>query len=98
MFGGHRICADGLFVAIVVDDVLYLKCDALGLPPFVYTAKDGRAMTTKHGRAPDEAPESGAEMQRCRRLAAAAALAKSKHMAAPAKPAARRGRRRMKAD
>jgi len=27
MFGGHGIYADGVIVAIVVDDTLYLKCD-----------------------------------------------------------------------
>ena len=84
MFGGHGVYVDGLFVAIVVDDVLYLKCDAktrgafdaLDLPHFVYKAKDGREMVMKYRRAPDEALESGAEMQRWLRLALAAALAK----------------------
>jgi TfoX/Sxy family transcriptional regulator of competence genes len=28
MFGGHGIYCDGLFIAIVLDDVLYLKADA----------------------------------------------------------------------
>ena len=86
MFGGHGVYVDGLFVAIVIDDVLYLKCDAnsagafdaLGLPPFVYKAKDGRATATKYRRAPDEALESGAEMRQWLRLALAAALAKPK--------------------
>jgi DNA transformation protein and related proteins len=83
MFGGHGLYVDGLFVAIVVDDVLYLKCDALrapefdalGLPPFVYAAKDGRTLVTKYRRAPDEALESSAEMQRWLELALAAARA-----------------------
>lgn len=101
MFGGHGVYVDGLFVAILVDDVLYLKCDAqssgafdaLGLPPFVYTAKDGRAMTMSYRRAPDEALESGDEMQRWLRFALAAALAKPKRAAKPAKSSAKRGRR-----
>ena len=41
MFGGHGITVDGLFVAIVDDDVVYLRCDdasraefaSLDLPP-----------------------------------------------------------------
>jgi DNA transformation protein len=86
MFGGHGIYVEGLFVAIAMDDVLYLKCDAqraaafdaLGLPPFVYTAKDGQATVTKYRRAPDEALESPAEMRRWLRLAQAAALAQGR--------------------
>lgn len=86
MFGGHGLYVDGFFVAIVVDDVLYLKCDAeraaafdaLDLPHFVYTAKDAKPLITKYRRAPDEALESPAEMQRWLRLAQAAALAKVK--------------------
>ena len=95
MFGGHGVYVDGLFVAIVVDDILYLKCDtqraaafdALALPPFVYTSKDGKALVTKYRRAPDEALESPAEMQRWLRLAQASALAKGR-AAAPKKASA----------
>lgn len=89
MFGGHGLYVDGLFVAIVVDDVLYLKCDAertaafdaLGLPHFVYAGKDRRELVTKYRRAPDEALESPAEMQRWLRLAQAAALASTRDRA-----------------
>jgi DNA transformation protein len=48
MFGGLGVYVDGLFVAIVDDDVLYLRADdqscrvsALGLSPFAYATKDG---------------------------------------------------------
>src|SRR4029450_1890264 len=83
MFGGHGLYDDGLFVAIVVDDVLYLKCDAeraaafdaLDLPPFVYRDRQSRKLITKYRRAPDEALESPAEMRRWLRLARAAAWA-----------------------
>ncbi len=100
MFGGHGIYVDGLFVAIVVDDVLYLKCDAeraaafdaLDLPRFVYRAKDGRPTPTQYRRAPDEALESGAEMERWLHLAIAAALAKRKRAPPPARSAATRRR------
>lgn len=57
MFGGHGVYVDGLFVAIVDDDVLYLRADdrnraefsASAVPPFAYTTKDG-------ARARDELP------------------------------------------
>ena len=101
MFGGHGVYVDGLFVAILVDDVLYLKCDArtkgafdgLALPPFVYTSKEGRPLVTKYRRAPDEALESAAEMQSWLSLALAAALAKPKRGSPrPKNAASSRGR------
>lgn len=50
MFGGAGVYLDGLFVALVEDDRLYLKADdgnrptfeVLGLAPFVHRRKDGR--------------------------------------------------------
>lgn len=93
MFGGHGLYVDGFFVAIVDDDVLYLRCDAerarefdaLGLPPFVYEPRDGKAVVTKYRRAPDEALEGPAEMQRWLGLALAAALAQGKRASGRAK-------------
>jgi DNA transformation protein and related proteins len=84
MFGGHGIYVDGLFVAIVADDTLFLKTDdasrgafdALSLPPFEFKTKDGRGTASGYRRAPDEALESSAEMQVWLRRAVAAALAK----------------------
>ena len=51
MFGGHGLYLDGLIVAIVVEDVLYLKTDdetrsayvQRELDPFCYTTRDGKA-------------------------------------------------------
>lgn len=105
MFGGHGVYVDGLFVAIVVDDVLYLKCDAqraaafdaLDLPPFVYTAKHGKPLVTKYRRAPDEALESPVEMERWLRLAQTAALAKGKAAAPKKAMAPARARAKKKA-
>ena len=62
MFGGHGIYIDGLFMAIIVDDELYLKADditravfdAESCVPFVYS-KDGKEMTMSYRRAPEAA-------------------------------------------
>jgi DNA transformation protein len=82
MFGGHGLYVDELFVALIADEVLYLKADrstqpqfeAAGCTPFVYTGK-GREMTLQYWRAPDEAMESPALMLPWARLALRAALA-----------------------
>ena len=82
MFGGHGVYVDGLFVAIVDDDVVYLRADdrnraefsALGLSPFAYTTKDGSRHEMSYHRAPDEALESPAAMAGWLRSAMGAAL------------------------
>ena len=83
MFGGHGIYVDGLFVAIVAGDVLYLRAgerakpryDALGLEPFEYATKDGVGRAMSYRRAPDDALESPAAMAPWLALAREAALA-----------------------
>lgn len=82
MFGGHGVYVDGLFVAIVDDDVLYLRADdgnraefsALGLSPFAYTTKDGARHEMSYHRAPDDALESAHAMAPWARSALGAAL------------------------
>jgi DNA transformation protein len=81
MFGGFGIYRDGLMVALVANDVLYLKADtesrgefeAVGSEPFSYTARRKRVMLS-YWRAPEEALESRATMQEWARSAHAAAL------------------------
>jgi len=81
MFGGHGIYADGLFVAIVVGETLYLKADAQSLPafeaagcaPFTYTAQ-GRKVALQYRAAPPEAMDSPALMRPWAQLAMEAAL------------------------
>lgn len=81
MFGGHGLYVDDLFVAVIVDDRLYLKADALTQPAFeaagcerwVYSDK-GKAVTMSYWSVPAEAMESPALMQPWARLAIAAAL------------------------
>lgn len=82
MFGGHGLYLDGRIVGLVVDDTLWLKCDAgnveafaeRGLPPFVYVSKDGQRTLTSYRRAPEEALDGPDDMRAWLRLAQAAAL------------------------
>jgi DNA transformation protein and related proteins len=82
MFGGHGVYVDGLFVALVDDDVLYLRADdgnraefsALDLSPFEYTTKDGSRHGMSYHRAPDDALESAHAMAPWVRSALGAAL------------------------
>lgn len=81
MFSGAGIYCDGVFFAIVIDDILYLKTDDKnrgdfereGLEPFSYTAK-GKTMTMGYFRAPDEVLDSPELMRPWARGAIAAAL------------------------
>ncbi len=101
MFGGHGIYVDGLFIAIIAWDELYLKVDdvtkaafdAESCAPFVYS-KDGKQMTMSYRRAPDDAMDAPHLMLPWARLAIEAALraraskpAPNKKPAAKAKPA-----------
>ena len=71
MFGGHGIYAGGPIIGIVIDDILYLKTDAinraefttLALEPFAYLSKTGAKQSTSYYRAPDEALESPQAMR-----------------------------------
>jgi DNA transformation protein len=98
MFGGHGIYLDGLFMAIIADDELYLKADditraafdAESCAPFVYS-KDGKDMTMNYRRAPDEAMDAPHLMLPWARRALEAALraraAKAAHVKSSAKAA-----------
>jgi DNA transformation protein len=82
MFGGHGLYLEGVIVAIVIDDTLYLKCDAESraafdardLAPFEYVTKDGERIVMSYRRAPDESLESPDAMREWLRLAQGAAL------------------------
>lgn len=101
MFGGHGVYIDGVFMAIIADDELYLKVDdetradfeAESCAPFVYD-KDGKKMIMSYYRAPGEAMDAPHLMQPWARRALAAALraraqkdGPQKKKAAKAKPA-----------
>ena len=82
MFGGHGIYADGLFVAIVAGETLYLKADAqtaprfqaAGCQPFSYAAKGRARVVMSYWSAPAEAMDSPALMRPWAMLARQAAL------------------------
>jgi DNA transformation protein len=71
MFGGHGIFGGERMFALIVDDVLYLRCgegnraafDRLGLPAFEYSRAGGRRVAMAYRQAPDEALDSPSEMR-----------------------------------
>ncbi|TDM08314.1 MAG: competence protein TfoX [Ideonella sp. MAG2] len=92
MFGGHGIYVDELFIALILNDQLYLKADehnearfvAAACSRFEYTMADGRQGHLRYYTVPAEALESVAEMQPWAREAMASAL-----RARASKPAAK---------
>jgi DNA transformation protein len=102
MFGGHGIYVDGLFMALVIQNQLYLKTDdvsrerfvAAGCEPFSYATKNGERQVMSYYRPPEEALESPPLMLPWARLALEAALraanAKVKKSTAAKKPAAKK--------
>jgi DNA transformation protein len=81
MFGGHGLRVDGLFIALVAFDRLYLKADAqsreqfaaAGCEPFVYDGK-GKPVTLSYWTVPAQAMDSPEQMRPWARLALDAAL------------------------
>jgi DNA transformation protein and related proteins len=81
MFGGWGLYVDGLFIALIAIDKLFLKVDDTSRPqferagclPFVYEGQ-GRTVTMSYYTAPEEALDSPALMQPWARLAMQAAL------------------------
>ena len=92
MFGGHGFYIDGLFVALIAYERLFLKADAqtrpqfeaAGCEPFVYDG-GGKRVTLGYFSAPEQAMESPALMQPWARLALEAAL-RARAAKAPARP------------
>jgi DNA transformation protein and related proteins len=76
MFGGHGLYHEGLIFAIVMDNRLYLKVDALnrpdfealGLSPFTYPMK-GREVALSYWSAPDAIFDEPSEAVRWARSA-----------------------------
>lgn len=82
MFGGWGFYCDELFFALIADETLYLKADALsaerfraaGGEPFRYARKDGRVETMNYWTVPEEAMETPAGMRPWAKEALAAAI------------------------
>jgi len=98
MFGGHGLYVDGLFMALVIQNQLYLKTDdatrerfiAAGCLPFTYETKLGERQVLSYYQPPEETLESPPLMLPWARLAFEAALraANAKKPAKAKKPAA----------
>ena len=100
MFGGHALYIDGLCMALIIQDTLYLKVnddtraqfERAGCKPFTYAGKNDEVHVMSYYTAPEEAMESPAEMVPWARRAlgaavAARAKAPAKKSASPAKKA-----------
>lgn len=81
MFGGHGIYCDGLFIAIVSDNILYLKADAETRDEFERAEceifsylRQGKAAQLNFYRAPEDALDAPHLMAPWGRKALAAAL------------------------
>jgi DNA transformation protein len=82
MFGGHGLYVDGLFVALIADDCLYLRADEAARPaferagchPFTYSARNRKAITMGYWSAPEVALDLAPAMLPWARLALASAL------------------------
>ena len=83
MFSGHALYIDGLCMALIIRDTLYLKVDDTSRPlaeragcrPFTYETKKGERAALGYYTAPEESMESPAEMLPWARRALAAAVA-----------------------
>ena len=99
MFGGHALYIDGLCMALIIQDTLYLKVDdthralfeQAGCKPFTYAGKNDEVHVMSYYTAPEEAMESPAEMQPWARRALAAAVA-ARAKAPPARKKAAAGK------
>jgi DNA transformation protein len=97
MFGGHALYIDGLCMALIISDTLYLKVDdthralfeRAGCKPFTYAGKHDEVHVMSYYTAPEEAMESPAEMMPWARRGLAAAVA-ARAKAPPKKKAAAR--------
>jgi DNA transformation protein and related proteins len=95
MFGGQGIFVDGMMIALVARDVIYLKADAAtipafeqeGLAPFSYPTKNGEHTLTSYWRMPDRLYDDPEELARWAREARTVA---QRRAAAPRKAAALR--------
>lgn len=82
MFGGYGLYVDGVFVAIIVGETLYLKADEqtqqqfvrAGSKRFEYTARGKQRASMGYWSVPPEAMDSPALMAPWARLALEAAL------------------------
>ncbi len=93
MFGGAGLYADGVMFALLSDDLIYLKADAVtaadfereNCAPFQYDTKTGRRAVMSYWRLPERLYDDADELAQWARRALAVA-----RQAAAAKPAKRK--------
>ena len=93
MFGGAGIYADGVMIALVADEVIYLKADdetasdfeQEGLAPFTYSKKPGGQAVMSYRRMPDRCYDDPEELAHWASRALAAAKRKAASTASKAK-------------
>jgi DNA transformation protein len=103
MFGGQGIFVDGMMIALVAREVIYLKADDAtipafereGLAPFSYATKNGAHTLTSYWRMPDRLYDDTEELARWAQAAQGAAQRKAQGQrktprSAPARAAAKR--------
>ena len=100
MFGGQGIFVDGLMIALIAREVIYLKADSQtipafeqeGLAPFSYATRNGAHTLTSYWRMPDRLYDDPEELARWARDAHAVA---SRRASAPrSTPAQRKATKR----
>jgi DNA transformation protein len=82
MFSGAGVFVDGLMIALIARDVIYLKADAQtipgfeaeGLEPFRYATRNGEHTLTSYWRMPERLYDEPEELARWARDAHAVAL------------------------
>jgi DNA transformation protein len=80
LFGGAAVYADGVAFAILADDAVWFKADAvsdaawdaIGAERFTVTRKDGAVQTINYARAPDDVYDDADAMREWAGLAIAA--------------------------
>lgn len=103
MFGGHGVYRDGVIIAIVIDEAIYLKVDdatraafeAAGCEPFMYEAR-GKVVPMSYWSVPEDALDSPQEFRPWAQRAWEAALRKPKPKAKPKPGKAGAGRKAAK--
>lgn len=100
MFGGGGVYCDGLIFGLVINEVLYFKCDAAsagqfeaeGCGPFSYDTKDGQRSVMAYWQCPDRLYDEPDEMIEWARTALAFSRRAARDKAAPKTKAAVSGK------